>query len=258
MPLDSNLFSPLMLWLFAIVLVAALVHGTTGFGFPVVSTPVVAMLTDVRTAIVVTVLPNLVVNLVSIMRGGNWNESLGRYWPVAAWVLVGAVIGTRLLVLSDPEPLKLLLSLMILVYLMQDLLNRRNWSWLARAPRLSAMAAGLLGGFLSGAVNIALPPLVIYFMALGLAPLAMTQILNLCFISGKITQAATLAFAGHMGVQVLLASVPLCLVAAAGLALGMRIQSRIHPQFYRKAVKIIMLAIALALLGQVAMHYLLK
>jgi len=48
---------------------------------------------------------------------------------------------------------------------------------------------------LSGAVNVALPPLVIYLLALEMTPIALTQTLNLCFISGKLVQAPYSPFA---------------------------------------------------------------
>jgi uncharacterized membrane protein YfcA len=53
--------------LVAIIAVAGLAHGTLGFGFPTISTPVVALFTDIRTAILVTLFPNIVVNLISRM-----------------------------------------------------------------------------------------------------------------------------------------------------------------------------------------------
>ena len=41
----------------AIMLLAGLIHGTLGLGFPLVATPLLALFTDVRTAILITLLP---------------------------------------------------------------------------------------------------------------------------------------------------------------------------------------------------------
>ncbi len=43
----------------AIIVLAGLAHGTLGFGFPIISTPLVALVVDVKTAVLVTVLPNI-------------------------------------------------------------------------------------------------------------------------------------------------------------------------------------------------------
>ena len=80
-----------------IVTLAGLVHGTLGLGFPMVAPPVLALLTDVQTAILLTLAPNIAVNLWSMLRGGNLSESVGRYWPVAVWMLIGSAVGTVIL-----------------------------------------------------------------------------------------------------------------------------------------------------------------
>src|SRR3954468_20406189 len=154
----------------AIIVIGALAHGAIGFGFPIISTPLVALLIDVKTAVMVTVIPNVAVNLVSIARGGRWRESIGPHWPVAVCVVAGTLIGTRLLIAAPPEPLRLVRGAMILVYLQQERLRRLDWSFILRSPRAAGIGFGLVGGILSGAVNVAAPPLIIYFMTLQLGP----------------------------------------------------------------------------------------
>ena len=254
--LDAFLASPSFILVLIVITVAALAHGTLGFGFPVISTPVIAMMTDIKTAILTTLFPNIVINLVSIVRGGNWRSSIGKYWPVAIYVLIGTVGGTHVLISADPEPLKLLLAFMILVYLQQARFRKLDWSWLKRHPRAAAPLFGLLAGFLSGTVNVAVPPLVIYFMALGLAPVAMTQILNLCFLAGKSTQAVTFGISGQIGLTTLVATAPLTLISIAALLFGMRIQSRIHPEIYQGLLRKVLWVMAVILFMQVAWHYL--
>jgi uncharacterized membrane protein YfcA len=235
----------------AITVVAGFAHGAIGFGFPVISTPLFALLVDVKTAVLVTVVPNIAVNVLSILRGGRWRESIGRHWPVAGAVMAGTLVGTRLLLVAPPEPLKVLLAAMILVYLQQERLRRLDWSWIARAPGASGIGFGLVGGVLSGAVNVSAPPLIIYFMTLGLAPIAMTQVLNLCFIAGKVTQATNLGLSQVGGAHVLGASLPLTAIAVATVLGGMRVQSRLRPELYRRLLRAVLWAMAFLLLAQV-------
>jgi hypothetical protein len=252
MTLDSLFGTGTIAAVVAITIVAGLAHGAIGFGFPVISTPLVALLIDVKAAVLVTVIPNIAVNLISILRGGRWRESIGRHWPVAVAVVAGTLIGTRLLLAAPPEPLKVLLAAMILVYLQQDRLRRLDWSWIARAPEAAGIGFGLVGGILSGAVNVSAPPLIIYFMTLGLAPVAMTQVLNLCFIAGKVTQATNLGLAQAGGIHVLAASLPLTAIAVAAVLGGMRVQSNLRPEIYRRILRGTLWAMALLLIAQVA------
>jgi len=52
------------------LLVAAFVKGATGLGFPLIATPTVALLLDIRTAITVLILPNLFMDSAQVIRGG--------------------------------------------------------------------------------------------------------------------------------------------------------------------------------------------
>jgi uncharacterized membrane protein YfcA len=236
----------------ATMLAAGVTQGALGFGFPAIATPVLVLMTDVKTAIILNLLPNFTVNAISVIRGGNWSASLGRYWPVAVWVLAGSFLGARFLIVAPQEPIRLLLALAIFAYLYQGSLARLDWSWLARKPRLSAMVFGLTGGFFSGTVNNSLPPLLIYFMLLGVELTVMTQILNLCFLGGKVIQAGTLAAAGEIRVQQALANVPLTVVALVGLYAGLRLQKHVKPETYKRLLRYVLFAIALILLWQSA------
>lgn len=229
---------------------AGITQGALGFGFPTISTPILVLMTDVKTAIILNLLPNFAVNCVGIAKGGNWGASLGRYWPVAAWVLVGSFLGAQFLIHAPQDPLRLLLGLALFAYLYQSVLARLDWSWLSRNERLSAMAFGIAGGFFSGTVNQALPPLIIYFTLLGLEMTVMTQILNLCFLGGKVVQAATLGAAGEIRVSQALANVPLTLVGLAGLYVGMKVQKRVKPDTYKRILRYVLFVIALVLLWQ--------
>jgi uncharacterized membrane protein YfcA len=215
-------------------------------------------MTDLKTAIILNLMPNFVVNLISVVRGGNWGASLGRYWPVAVYVLIGSFLGARFLIVSPQEPIRLLLAPMIFAYLFQQRLARLDWGWLTRYPRLSAFAFGMTGGFFSGSVNNSLPPLLIYFMLLGVEMTILTQILNLCFLGGKVVQAATLGLAGEIRVSAALANIPLTLIALAGMYAGSRLQKRFSAQSYNRLLRKVLFVIALVLVWQGAIFCALK
>lgn len=239
----------------AVLFLAGVTQGALGFGFPAISTPLLVLMTDVKTAIILNLLPNFTVNVISTVSGGNWSASLGRYWPVAAWVLVGAWLGASFLIVAPQEPIRLLLAVAIFAYLCQHRLAKLDWGWLARRPRLSAGVFGITGGFFSGSVNNSLPPLLVYFMLLGLETAAMTQILNLCFLGGKVVQAATLGFAGEISLVAVVANVPLTGVALAGMWTGTRLQRHISKETYNRLLRWVLFIIALVLTWQGVLYF---
>src|ERR1700674_1295866 len=107
----DTLFAPAMIAaLVVIVIVGAIAHGAIGFGFPLISTPLVALLIDIKTAVLITVVPNIAVNVISLVRGGNWRESIGKHWPMAIWVVLGTMIGTHFLLVAAPELMQIFFS----------------------------------------------------------------------------------------------------------------------------------------------------
>jgi len=238
-----------------ILFAAGVTQGALGFGFPAIATPLLTLMTDVKTAIILNLLPNITVNVIHTFAGGNWSASLGRYWPVAAWVLAGSAAGATFLIYSPQEPVRLLLAAAIIAYLYQHRLAALDWGWLARRPRLSAAVFGLTGGFFSGSVNNSLPPLIIYFTLLGLEVTAMTQILNLCFLGGKLVQGTTLGLAGEIALTVVIANVPLTFVALAGMWIGSRLQRRISKETYSRVLRWVLFTIAAALAWQGGRYY---
>jgi uncharacterized membrane protein YfcA len=160
------------------------------------------------------------------------------------------MIGTHFLLVAPPELLQLLLAAMIVVFLSQDRIRQLDLTWITRRPAASGAIFGVVAGLFSGAVNVSAPPLVIYFMMLELPPLALTQILNLCFIAGKTIQAATLSLAGPGSVPLLAASLPLTVLAIAALMLGIWLQKRMSPGVYSKILRATLVAFVVLLTGQ--------
>lgn len=230
--MDAYLLNEILIALIVVTFAGA-VHGTFGLGFPMVATPVLALLTDVQTAILLTLAPNIAVNLWSMLRGGNLRESVGRFWHVAVWMLVGSAIGTLILVAMDPNPFRLLLAAVILLYLTGDRLKRLDWSWISRHPRGAGAGAGFLGGVLGGTVNVGGPALMIYFLEMRVSALVVVQAINLDFLLGKSTQAATFAVLGVLTPTLLLFSLPLGVMALAGLRSGMWLRDRFSADSYR-------------------------
>ena len=236
--------------IYAAMLAAGMLQGMFGFGFPIIATPMTVLVTDVKTAIVLNMLPTLTLNLVSVVRGGNWSRSLGVYWPVALYMVVGSVIGAQVVIYAPTEPLRLLLAAVIFAYLYQERLAQFDWSWLTRYPRASTAVFGITGGFFSGTVNNSLPVLIVYFLLLNVSITVMTQAMNFCFFFGRTAQAVTLGAAGEISMGAALANIPLTLVAIGGHFVGARIQKLFSEETFKRLLNVTLVAMGLMLTVQ--------
>lgn len=235
--------------IYAIITLSALVHGLLGMGFPMLATPLLSLLSDVRSAVVLLLLPTMAINVVNVIHGGHWRESIGRFWPLALFGALGSLLGTQLLVLTDPAPYKLLMAAMILVYLNVNRLGVRLL-WVRRHVIAASVLFGLIGGLLAGTVNVMLPALIIFALEMNLTPLITVQLFNFCFFFGKLSQGGILASHGYLDNAHVIAAIPIVCTALIALGVGMRFRKRIRMALYRQWLKRILTAIAVLLVLQ--------
>jgi uncharacterized membrane protein YfcA len=244
------------LWALAFValvcLLSGFAHGAIGFGFPIVATPLVALVIDIKLAIGLLAPITLVLVLITALRGGGLAGMARRFWYLPLLVAAGAWLGTKLLLAAPPEPFVLVLALVILLYLNLDRVGRGSHPAVRRMPVLFGLAFGFTAGVFEAVANVAGPVLLVYFMLLGLAPGALIQALNLCFSFGKSTQVATWALSGAISGADWVAIGALCVPSVLALFAGMRLRSRIDAETYRRWLRKALGVMALLLIGQFA------
>ncbi|WDP91740.1 MAG: sulfite exporter TauE/SafE family protein [Desulfobacter sp.] len=217
----------------AITAFAAVVHGVVGIGFPLVATPLLAMAADVKTAVLILVLPTVFINAANVIRGGGWGRSIGRYWPLALYGMAGSFMGTRLLILAPPELFRPLLAGVIILYLNAERLGL-GFSWIPAHPAAATAVFGISAGILGGTVNVMLPALVIFALEVKMDKTAMIQVFNLCFLLGKLTQGTVFLSAGLYTPEVLKTALPLAVLALGIMTGAMALRDRIPGAVYRK------------------------
>jgi uncharacterized membrane protein YfcA len=226
-----------------LLLGGGVLHGIFGLGFPLVTTPLLSLFIDVRRVMLLILLPTVSINLISVLKGGDWRQQVRRYFPLALWGILGSAVGSYLLASVDPEPFKLLLAISVLIYLQSARFGDR-FAWVKRRQRTAMLVFGLLGGFLAGTVNVMVPALIIFALESGLAMRTMVQVFNFCFLLGKLTQALTFAQVGLLTLPHLYQTIPLAGVTLVGLYIGFELHRRVSPDAYRRVLRILLYAMA--------------
>src|SRR5215470_5315785 len=103
------------------VLLAGLVKGAIGFGFPTLGTPLLALAVDVKTAVALLVIPNLMMDGLQLRRSGPLGDAPRRLAPLLVFLMIGTVIGTKLLVALSARTATLVLGGFIVGYVLLDL-----------------------------------------------------------------------------------------------------------------------------------------
>ena len=230
-----------------ILMLAAFAHGALGFGFPLVSTPLLVLLMDMRAAILLTLIPTVIINLVSILGERHWREALRTFWPIPLFTILGSYTGTQVLLSVDPDPFRLLLAGVLVAYLLSDRLHGSKRQ--RRVPRWGLAAFGFGLGMLAGVTNVFAPAIIVFALFTRMDAALMVATFNLSFLTSKTGQIAGFvardAFTAEALELTLWALPPVLL----GLWVGIRLRKRIDQETYRKVLKVALWVIAVLLVG---------
>ena len=182
---------PVLIAIIGVMLLSGLIHGTLGLGFPMVATPMLATMMDVRSAILITLLPTMAVNITSILNSESRLQTARQFSPLILFSLLGTVIGASVLATTDPAPFRILLAALILLYLWNGLRIPRQW--LEDHALLSMALFGITAGMAAGTTNVMVAVLIIYFLSLETPRSTLVPALNSCFLVGKASQIVVLA-----------------------------------------------------------------
>ncbi|NKB62207.1 MAG: TSUP family transporter [Gammaproteobacteria bacterium] len=238
------------LLLVVIIAFAGLVHGTMGIGFPMVATPLITVFMDVRSAILFTLLPTVMVNVASIWLSGNYQNIFRQYWWLFFAALIGALIGSYLLVIFDPSPFRLVLAFLIFLFLVTTFSDRLSNPWVSADNYLVMAAFGFVAGVSAGTTNVMVAVLVIYLLGIGLKRLEMIPILNTCFLLDKTAQIGVLGLEGFVSSMLVYQTIPLSMVALAALLMGRRIGKKMGMETYRMILYGLLFVLACTLIMQ--------
>ena len=226
-----------------IVFFASIVHGSIGFGFGMISTPLIALFTDIQTTIMLMLIPTMIVNIVSIVSEGKFFEAIKKFWFIITLMVLGSVIGTILLVHANSEFFKLLLAFIIFLYLLQSRVKMRV-SFVSKYPKVSTYILGIFGGTISGLTNVVAPLMIMYTMELNYSKKDTIQLSNLCFLFTKIGQLVVFLYFGTFTMHTFELSMLSVIAIALGLFLGIKLKKRIDKELYKKILQVLLFIIA--------------
>lgn len=175
----------------AVVVMAGVVRGFSGFGFSLAAVPLLSMILPINT----------VVPLVLGLEAIGVLPTLGRIWryadgPLLIRLLVGSVlampIGLYVLHVGTPWLLRPLISIMVLVAVIL-IWKPPNLSQ-GGEGRTSSVMAGAISGLLNGAAAMSGPPIILFVLSRGSSQESMRATMML-FFSGSAIATLTIGLA---------------------------------------------------------------
>lgn len=228
----------------AIVFGAAIIQAVFGFGFGLISVPLMIFFVDLPVAVVAAT----TVSTVSCSL--QWYESraisarsVSQRLVLSA--LIGMPFGLWLLNNLDARLMKGLLGVFVLIGVF---LSSREFD-LHQLPLAFDYSMGVVAGVLSTSTSTNGPPLVFLLHARQYSPENFRAVLNRVFTVLNLLTLATFAIAGKLTSEVVSLSALAIPVMGIGVWLGIRIRNFIDPEHFRNLVLVLLTATGLSAIG---------
>lgn len=228
------------------LMAAGVVKGATGIGYSTTALPIVALAIGLDHAMPLVLLPSITSNLTVMAGAGEFRPMLSRFRALYIAALPGLAAGLFLLSRIPAKDAARVLGAVIMVYAIYALLkpgfaipnHRERW---LNAP------VGFVNGLLNGLTGSQIMPVVPYSLSLGLSPGGIIQLTNITFTLSSLVMLAGLNRIGFLDGPTLLLSAAGTVPGLLGVAVGTRLRRHVRPETFRKAVLVVLIAMALML-----------
>ena len=233
-----------------ISLIAGVIHSAIGFGFGIVAITFLPLIIDAKTSHII-----LSVSSVPMLVVAAWTYRHGAQRPPLFIAIVGACISTPLgLFFFEALSLDLLVRLTGAGVLLMVIPSLREK---AEAPKkdqvkpfAKCFAAGLISGFLAGAVSIAGPPIAAFAIRQNWRTDQYKAFVTQFLLVIAIFKAVLLGLRNHINTEIGLEILATSVFSMIGVILGERISRKIEAEKSKKLVAFALLSIALIMLLQ--------
>jgi uncharacterized membrane protein YfcA len=229
------------------LLIAAFIKGATGLGFPLIATPALALLLDIRIAVTVLILPNLFMDSVQVIRDGFPYDIFRRFSSVIAPTIIGVFLGTMVLVKLPLWILNLCLGVTVVGFVVANMF-RFDFTISPRGERILSPIVGFISGFLNGMTNAAGPTLAIYLYSLKLEKRVFVKSIATIFVTTKLSQLVAISTWNLLNWDTIKLSIQVLLFTLAGFYAGMKAQDSVNQRNFSRGLLVLLAVIGVILI----------
>ncbi len=227
-----------------ILLIASYVQGFSGFGLAIISIPLLSLFMNIKHVIPLIALCGLLLNILLFieLRKHIIFKNLKTLYIGS---LIGIPPGILFLMIADINILKIIVSVIILIFVGISLIKNIN---IKRIKPLYGFLFGLFSGFLGGAINTNGPPILIYQKMIEQSKTEFKSSITGYFIVNSIIIVSFHFITGITNNFILLNFAHLFPIIILGYFLGNKSFNKINTIIFNKIVLFLLLVIAFILL----------
>ncbi len=238
--------------IFAALALGGVLKGATGAGVPVIAVPVIAAFVDVRFAVMIMVMVNIMTNSRQIWTYRATRLSGGFALRFGLASAMGALVGTGLLVWLPEAVLSAILATIVFGYIALRLL-RPDFQLPLEVARRFVLPVGAIGGVCQGAAGISAPVSVSFLNAMRLERPVFIFTISVFFVSMGFVQLPALLLSGLMTGPIFGLSLLAIVPVIAFMPLGNWLGQRASPEVFDRVILVFLTVLAIRLASQLVM-----
>jgi uncharacterized membrane protein YfcA len=237
------------LWLIVILVLLAsgLVKGVVSIGVPLIAVPLLTNILTVKAAVLLLSLPIILGNIPQALEGGHTLATIRRIWAPMAGMVIGIVIGVRLLLTLSPRHASFGAGL-VLVMAAILLLASPRLHLPKKQAGLLGLGLGFISGLMEGVAAIPGPLLAMYLLASGSTGRRFTKEIALILIVSLVALLFTFEHGHQASVADLTVSALAAIPVITGIIIARPLRDRLPPQLFRVVVLVFVLLAGLNLI----------
>ena len=220
-----------------VIFLASTVKATVGFGFALVSTPLLLPILDLTT-IVPIIMPLVLINDYIIAFENKKYLKPDKILPIAGSAILGIPLGIIILSNLDMYVLKIIISIVILI---AALFLFTGKTITIKREKLTSMFAGFFSGILVSTSGLSGPPITIFLINQKWEKLDFRNNLALYFSIIDTVTVISLFISGFITQETLIANLYLILSVLIGYLIGKNILPIINQQLFTKLIIVIIM-----------------
>ncbi len=233
--------------IFTAFALGGILKGATGAGAPIITIPVIAAFYDVRIAVIIMVIPNLLTNIGQLYQ---FRKTILPSFFTVSFALgggIGAFLGTILLVSLPIKILTLSVAIIVIIYILLKIAVP-SWKLVYGKAKKLVFIMGAGGGILQGSAGLSAPISITFLNSMKLERNQFIPTISVYFGVMSIFQMPTLYYYDFLNLEIIIVSVMSTIVLMCFMPLGSWIAKSISKETFDKVTLILLGFIALRII----------
>ena len=227
----------LFIYLAITILLSATIQGVAGFGFALISVPIMSTYFPITTVVPIIVFYSLISNFTVIFKTIKF-ANFKKIYPMIISGILGIPIGTIILKTFNQNNLKIAIGLIILF---TSFVMLKGFKINFKKEKISYIVTGLISGILNGSLSMSGPPIVLFLSNEGYNKNEFRANLALYSIVTNILTIFTYIISGLISQNIIKTSLVGIIPLIIGSYFGIFIAEKIENNHFKKLILILLI-----------------